>query len=60
MIPVVRGVVIIVGALTLGILMLPILFFLALLEEYATSERRAEKREDKKERSGGKGLFIRY
>jgi len=49
-----------IGIMSLGILMLPLLFVLAFVEEYATSERRAKKREERKERSGGKGIFIRY
>jgi len=59
-IPVLRGIVIIIGIVTLGILIFPVLIVLSFVEDYIESDERKEKMEDKKERSKGRGLFVRY
>ena len=60
MVKVLKGIMIIIGILTLGILVLPCLIVLSFVEAYAESDEYKEKRTDKQSRSRGKGIFIRY
>jgi hypothetical protein len=46
--------------LCLGLLCIPLLMGLSFFEEWVTSDRRAERREEKKNRSTGRGIFVRY
>ena len=52
----------IIAFLTLGVLFIPVSMFLALIEEWwdENEQVRAERRRDKKERSKGRGLYVRY
>lgn len=51
-----------IAFLTLGLLFIPVSIFLALVEEWwdENEHERAERRRSKKERSKGRGLYVRY